>query len=303
MHKMTEMNPYYQTALPDNGVSHSNETLAYGIDFKGEEDNAIRTTIICNPTETRTWIRTGMVLVLVFFMTLGVSYYIASKQVFESMTSNNDGGGTVSEEQKEYYRRRFLAIRPIVGNRFTDQADLITPFSPQAKALEWIIYKDTIIQIQEITGTNEVSNKSTTAAMVDTNNTIYGLDETNLMRLQQRYSAMVLFYACSGETWQQDEVLVPRADLLYNQSECSFAGFQCNDGNNGQEDISDTSSNVIRTLNMRGYRAAGQLPSEIGLLTALTSLNLAGNLFIGTLPSTIFDRLSNLGKSVIRLRQ
>jgi hypothetical protein len=95
--------------------------------------------------------------------------------------------------------------------------------------------------------------------------------------------------------------------LTYNQSECSFAGFQCDDGSNGDnvgnKNTSDTSSNVVHTFNIRGYRAAGQLPSGIGISTALTSLNLAGNLFIETLQSAMIERLVNLGESVIRLRE
>jgi hypothetical protein len=102
-------------------------------------------------------------------MTLGLSCYIAWKQVSESVSGNNEEVGTISEEQKEYYSQRFLAIRPIVGHCFTDQADLITPLLSQAKALEWIIYKDAIIQIQYMAVKSDTSNKSSTAAMVANN--------------------------------------------------------------------------------------------------------------------------------------
>ena len=52
--------------------------------------------------------------------------------------------------------------------------------------------------------------------------------------------------------------------------------------------------------NLRDFRIAdigmhGKIPSEMGLLTNLSTLSLAANLLEGSIPAFVFDRLTNLG--------
>lgn len=270
--------------------------------------------LICNPLLMRTWKRTGVVLMIVFGLAIGISFIIGNnKQEQISINSSKvkfSNKGEEYEAMKEYYMTRYKVMYPIISTNFSDINDLILPSTPQYKALQWIVYKDTVIQLQEYS--NRFLDSDITADLSSsTTMKRFTIDDVNYQRLQQRYAAIVLFYSLCGEAWRKtvdlDDQVVDihevKAIHQHNVSECNFLGFQCgnysDDSSIGLIDpnVVDNGSHVVTSIDLEGYHLVGQIPSEIGLLTSLNSLNLAGNSLVGTLPQSIFEKLTNLGKS------
>jgi hypothetical protein len=94
-----------------------------------------------------------------------------------------------------------------------------------------------------------------------------------LDRLTQRYAIMVLYYACGGENWRG--YITPLVEEV-ETDECDLKGFHCDEFGNVDS---------VR-LNDRGM--AGRLPFEIGLLSALTEINLFTNDLEGAIPDSIY---------------
>jgi hypothetical protein len=276
--------------------------------------------MICNPFETKTWKRTGLALLFLFGFVLGVSIWVENKKQHAFKKSRNtDTTTNFSYKSKEYqmnkahYMARHKLFFDLIKTNFSDFRDLILPSTPQYKALQWIVYKDTVIQLQEH---NESSVIETDTTTTDHNGISlmkrFSIDDENYQRLQQRYATMVLYYALCGENWKkgtdtnETEVVVDssqsRAVHLYNVSECNFLGFHCRNSSTETFPLTTDHDGVERfrpvvSFNLDGYNLAGQLPREIGLLSDLTLLNLANNNLVGTIPESMFEKLTNLGKS------
>lgn len=109
------------------------------------------------------------------------------------------------------------------------------------------------------------------------------LGDNDVHRLLQRYAVMVLYYACGGQDWLS---LVTPYDELYKVNECRFPGIRCDD------------SGAIVEVRLSDERLTGQLPKEVGLLTNLVGLDLTNNFLEGSLPKTVFMKLTNLGKAM-----
>lgn len=247
--------------------------------------------LICNPFVRRTWIRTGLVLLCCFGLTLFVAHLLKEKKQKNNSNTTNDLTGMTSSDQDQikYFKERYYTIHPIVTTNFSDWRDFVDPMSAQSKALDWIVYKDQIIQLTPMVEDSTVDFKNET----NTNKRSpgYTINETNMVRLQQRYVAMVLFYSLAGEGWvqkNQTAAIVQVHERYHNQSECTFVGFFC-------ENSTGNSSNIITEIDLSGRLLAGTIPIELGLLTALESLNLAGNMLDGALPAVVFKELTRLG--------
>jgi hypothetical protein len=103
------------------------------------------------------------------------------------------------------------------------------------------------------------------------------LNSTEPNRLLVRFFLAVLWY---GQ-------IIPRVDTfagswLVGDDECSWAGIRC-----GQPGVVDSIRVDVNNT------VAGRIPSDIGLLTALTDLVLITNALTGSIPGTI-SRLTNL---------
>ena len=127
--------------------------------------------------------------------------------------------------------------------------------SAQRKAFQWLVFEDKTL------GTNPV-------------------DET---RLVQRYALMTLFYSCAGFDWVGDFALSPPLDQQVDTHECDFPTVQCND------------EGFIVKFQPIASQLVGSLPDEISLLSHLTHLDLKLNDLQGTIPTSVFERMSNLG--------
>ena len=143
------------------------------------------------------------------------------------------------------------------------------------KALDWLVFQDLMLTSMDI----EAMMKSIAA---DDNNDENSKDDDKvgvpIFPLVQRYALMVLFFGTSGELWNDKSW----SDLVHVH-ECAFMGVDC-----------DESKGQALTLDLQYRKLRGRLPDEVGLLTQLTSVNLMANNLEGSIPSFIYNELTNL---------
>ena len=143
------------------------------------------------------------------------------------------------------------------------------------KALDWLVFQDLMLTSMDI----EAMMKSIAA---DDNNDENSKDDDKvgvpIFPLVQRYALMVLFFGTSGELWNDKSW----SDLVHVH-ECAFMGVDC-----------DESQGQALTLDLQYRKLRGRLPDEVGLLTQLTSVNLMANNLEGSIPSFIYNELTNL---------
>ena len=107
----------------------------------------------------------------------------------------------------------------------------------------------------------------------------------DVKRLVQRHALMTLFYGCDGENWAGTLAVSPSWIQEVGTHECEFAGVTC-----------DEAGTIVHFEAGQG-QLSGQLPDEISLLSHLISLKIYVSDLQGTLPVSLFTRLSNLGES------
>ena len=113
-----------------------------------------------------------------------------------------------------------------------------------------------------------------------------------------RYALATLFYSTNGETW------IDSSNWLTDTDECDWSGTACNEAgdivalelneNNLQGDMPSEVGLLVSLLTLSFLNPAdtipvirGDLSSFIGPLSALTSLTISGNDFVGGIPSDI----------------
>ena len=203
------------------------------------------------------WIGAVVIFVLVGIATITV---VALGPM--SGKSGSESGSEAPRESDAYYQERLADFRSLVG-RWSETSVLVQTGSPQAQALDWLVYQD-----------RTLSHKS--------------IDET---ALKQRYAIMVLYYACGGEGWQSFD-----AGNLEAQSAtptCEWVGDKFID--------CDAGSKEVTILDLSARRMVGTLPAEVSLLTSLETLGFSFNFLEGTLPDAYFDTLTNLSKCALTL--
>jgi hypothetical protein len=107
---------------------------------------------------------------------------------------------------------------------------------------------------------------------------------TNMVqfRIRQRYALLTLWFqqAFTNTTWDASD------GWLVNANECgnNWYGIGCASielgGNVGKQ-------NIVTTVELLGISMEGTIPADVGLLTALTYLDVDDNALTGTLPASI----------------
>jgi hypothetical protein len=180
----------------------------------------------------------------------------------------SNGLGTVAaavpDQDPDAYRSD---IEYIVSTEIDDDCSTNFLEGAQKMAIDWLVYEDNVL-----TSTN-------IRAMVESmdSNTIGSGDLVPNFPLVQRYAMMVLFFGTSGELWS-DASWSEMVDI----PECMFMGVDCD--LEGQAVVLDLSFRKLR----------GRLPEEVGMLTKLESLSFLSNSLEGTIPSFIYNKLTNL---------
>eukprot|EP00934_Nitzschia_sp_Nitz4_P003832 Nitzschia sp. Nitz4//scaffold47_size129522//64425//66352//NITZ4_003554-RA/size129522-snap-gene-0.198-mRNA-1//-1//CDS//3329552809//3822//frame0 len=135
-------------------------------------------------------------------------------------------------------------------------ADLLAASSPQAQAMDWLIYQDTFLT---------------------------SVQDPNLV---PRFALLVLAMATASDLWLTTQPW----HLQTSEHHCDWIGMDCQvvetTTTTTQEDSATT--RVVWSMDLSNLRLTGSLPREIGLLTDLRTLILNQNKLEGSLPSEIF---------------
>jgi hypothetical protein len=168
-------------------------------------------------------------------------------------------------QSEEYYQKRYEIFRPMVG-KTSSSSTLFQSNTPQSKALDWMVYHDTTIP-HEALSTSSTDDVTT--------------------QFIQRYTIMVVFYACGGEDWEgfTSSNLEQQGQL----DTCLWDG-------DGKAIISCNDRKEIVELKLDSRRLIGQLPEEIRTLTSLETLDVSYNFLEGPLPKNLFEEMTNLSK-------
>mmetsp|Transcript_19285 Transcript_19285/g.21273 ORF Transcript_19285/g.21273 Transcript_19285/m.21273 type:complete len:559 (+) Transcript_19285:106-1782(+) len=190
-----------------------------------------------------------------------------------SSSSSSSSSNTLEESDPNRdpikYRSDIESILSTVVEEFTFLE------GAQKKALDWLVFEDLVLTSADVKAMMG-STKN------DDNDNGSGSDDDGvgvpIFPLVQRYALMVLFFETNGELWSDTSW----SDLIHVH-ECNFMGIDC-DGNKGQ----------AVNLDLQYRKLRGRLPDETGLLTQLTAVNLMANNLEGSIPSFMYNELTNL---------
>lgn len=191
-------------------------------------------------------------------MLIGLSLYMVALQ----RSKNNDmdlGPEDFGVDEMQAYWAQLVAdfvSSSSTGN--TTAAAVIIPATPLYKALQWMVLHDPMRPL-----TNET------------------------FRLRQRFTLALLYYFWQGPTWGLPQHSGWLHQATVNQTlvgECSWEGVTCNDEHQVVALELDQ-----ELFGLRG----GRLPTQLGDLTALETLRLAGHDLRGPIPTEL-NRLTNI---------
>jgi hypothetical protein len=253
------------------------------------------------PGGTSFWILSVLTVLIIAAGTLTAVIHLTTTNNNNSTTpkNNNNANGVQQDstssssssspppQSDEYYMKRYQIFQTL-ARQVSATSTIDTPDTPQYKALNWMVYRDTTIEHDD--------NDFVAVAAADTVAT---------QRFVQRYTIMVLYFACGGEEWQQSIL-----------DTTSSSGSSSNGGGGGSSSASDIqdlghidtcdwsrtdpflacheSTKEIRVLQMDQRRLSGQIPNELRTLTSLEVLDLSFNFLVGTLPSDLFHDMIHL---------
>eukprot|EP00980_Cylindrotheca_fusiformis_P017776 scaffold5605_cov128-Cylindrotheca_fusiformis.AAC.17 len=124
------------------------------------------------------------------------------------------------------------------------------------------------------------------------------LEAVRSIELLERYSLAVFYFSTEGEVWKsKDRWLTEVSHCMWRYLVCDFedrviALSMESNLVNGTIPTEIGNLRALESLNLHDNRAIGTIPSELNRLANLTSLSVAGNLLTGTIP--IEESLSNL---------
>ncbi len=193
-----------------------------------------------------------------------------------SASTSTDIPRTESYYQERYERFVRTILRTMEGD--ASYSVLITATNtPQYQALQWLVDDDTTV----------VSHDDDQNSLDMTTTTIAPIEQTKLI---QRYTMMVLYYACGGEAWQMSSNAGSIQGLGHIDT-CDWGSLldlnfiEC-----------DTTTQEVVQLHLDQQRLIGQLPHELFLLSSLVSLDLSYNFLKGDIPTNMFDQMVKLRK-------
>jgi hypothetical protein len=197
--------------------------------------------------QTPRWSRGSLIIVLLGVL-LVLSVVITTAVVVGQKKKNEDQLNANANHWDP--ETRMYEIKAMLSAEASDPSSFLEPRSSQARALDWLVYEDTL------------------------------LTSAQAPNLFQRYALIVFAFATNAELWRAVD---PWYELT-GSHECSFIGVDCN-----------LDEQVI-SIDLHLKRVSGTLPEEIGLLTELAYLLLGINYLEGSIPDSMFQKLTKLGK-------
>ena len=143
-------------------------------------------------------------------LAVAIVMYVRAINATNRATKNQD---TIEETEEGIFDRDIESYRTQLQNMLSPLvkfSDLLEDTSPQAEALEWLVFEDRVLDIVDLEKQQQ---------MMMEGNTPYPL--------YQRYALMTLFFATGGELWDDmdDAAWTDKG----NVHECDFVGVECND--------------------------------------------------------------------------
>jgi hypothetical protein len=255
------------SSIPSGNVSHDMEDPSavapvvpadnaevHAVVFQGAEDATVITvddgdqeskqSSLCSPGKKITWLLATTMIVIAIGVVLAAA--------LPGKISGDGTGNPAKTTSPAYdYEERFTVFRNVLIAK-SDPTTFFDPDSPQSLALQWLVYQDKTISLD------------------------------NLDRLTQRYVIMVLYYACGGENWRG--IITTSLVEEVETNECDLKDFDCDEFGN------------ITAVKLEARGMVGRLPFEIGLLSALTELELFNNDLEGAIPESIYGLEKTLSK-------
>jgi hypothetical protein len=172
--------------------------------------------------------------------------------VMRSKTNGSEDNEVTSGADDWDLETRAYELKSMLS-KVSAPSSFLDSVSPQARALDWLVYEDTLLA---------------------------SADDDNLF---QRYAVLLFAFAANAELWRVAE---PWYELT-GSHECTFEGVDC--------DL----DKQVTTIDLPLRKISGTLPEELGLLTGLSYLGLGQNLLEGTIPDSLFMKLTKLRKLYI----
>lgn len=248
-------------------------------DFQ-DEDNEESRIIEKNPLQhvcTKQRFCISLIVISLLIATIGGGICLANNEIMKSSspskTTNDDfdldldSDSTSHSADPAVSGRESLVPLPEDNRRGMILSILRPYFRPsspiQIEAINWISNVDT--------WTNTASSSS--SSIKDDNDNDDDEDVSTSMWLE-RYIAAILYFSTDGKSWEEEEDAT-NLWLSSGHTICDWKGIQCN-GNVQVEEI----DLFHKSLN-------GAIPSELGMLSKMTSLVLKNNQLFGTIPSEL----------------
>lgn len=245
----------------------------------GDDDTASR---FKNRTIFWCWaVVTVLIVAAGTLTTVAVFVHKATGSATSSPSSATSSTSTNVPRTESYYQERYERFARTILRTMEGDASysvlLAAPNTPQYQALQWLVDDDTTI----------VSHNDDQNSLDMTTTTIAPIEQTKLM---QRYTMMVLYYACGGESWQMSSNAGSIQGLGHIDT-CDWGSLldlnfiEC-----------DATTQEVVQLHLDQQRLIGQLPHELFLLSSLVSLDLSYNFLKGDIPTNMFDQMVKLRK-------
>jgi hypothetical protein len=152
------------------------------------------------------------------------------------------------------------ALSVLLAEADLDKRALSSLETPQSQALNWLAVSD--------------------PAMLD-------FEKTSPRTILERYIIATLYYSTNGPTWKDQRGFLSKESVckwsLVNATETTIKGVVCND----QDEF-------VAEINLSESQLAGKIPSEIGLLTSLTVVDLSKFLSVLSLTKCFLSLTSSL---------
>lgn len=188
----------------------------------------------------------------------------SANPTYSPTSKNNEGENQISDSPSEspsnlpeHTTTSFMSvtdIRRIIGE-ITEERYLSDKNKPHSRALEFMIGPNTTIP----------SNSAKEIVL-------------------QRYILSLLYFSTGGPSWTHQH------NFLSPQNECEWKSSK-NEGI--LSGVQECESGKIKKLSLEGVLMIGRIPSELGYLSTLTSLNFHENNLEGPIPSS-FENLKSL---------
>jgi len=169
--------------------------------------------------------------------------------------------------QKDYQGGFSIDTNNGNSNQDAEEDVLITKNNDESSTTHYLNLEDIMPGIQQMTSSQDLQDASSSQskALVWLKTKDVKIASTSLETYLQRYILATLYYATGSN------IPIPHSNWLSTEDECNWGGIECDPHN----PMSETGQ--IRSVQLNGLNLEGSIPSEVGFLTSLTTLDVSNN--------------------------